>query len=64
MLRAYRRQGVALALKLRGIAYAKQHAYTTLRTSVDATNTASLALNERLGFVKQPAWIIFTKAWL
>lgn len=59
--RAYRRQSIALALKLRGIAYAQQHAYATIRTSVDSANRASLAMNERLGFVKQPAWIVFTK---
>jgi L-amino acid N-acyltransferase YncA len=59
--RVYRRQGIALALKLHGIAYARQLAYPTIRTSVDSANIASLALNERLGFVKQPAWIVFTK---
>ena len=59
--RAYRRQGIALALKLRGIAYAKQQGYATIRTNVDSSNQASLAMNERLGFVKQPAWIVFAK---
>jgi len=57
--RSYRRRGIALALKLRGIIHAKQHGYPTIRTSVDSANTASLALNEQLGFVKQPAWIVF-----
>lgn len=59
--RAYRRQGIALALKLHGIAYARQHAYTSIRTTLDSANRASFAMNERLGFVKQPAWIVFAK---
>jgi mycothiol synthase len=59
--RAYRRRGIALALKLRGIAYARHHGYPGIRTTIDSANRASLALNERLGFVKHPAWIVFTK---
>lgn len=59
--RSYRRKGVALALKLRGMTYAQEHGYASMRTSVDASNQASLAVNERLGFVKQSAWIVFAK---
>ncbi len=59
--RIYRRQGIALALKLRTISYAKEHAYSIIKTSIDASNLASLTLNRRLGFVKQPEWIVFTK---
>jgi len=59
--RAYRRRGIALALKLRGIAYARQHGYTNVRTTLDSSNQASRAMNERLGFVKQPAWIVFAR---
>lgn len=59
--RTYRRQGIALALKLRGIAYARQHAYASIRTTLDSSNQASLAMNERLGFMKQLAWIVFAR---
>lgn len=59
--RAYRRQGIALALKLREIAYARQCAYVSIRTTLDSSNQASLAMNERLGFMKQPAWIVFAR---
>jgi RimJ/RimL family protein N-acetyltransferase len=59
--RMYRRKGIALALKLRAIAYAKEHTYLTIKTSIDASNSASLAVNQHLGFVKQPEWIVFTK---
>ena len=57
--REYRRQGVALALKLRTIRYAQQHGYRTIRTENAGTNRAMLAINEQLGYVKQPAWITF-----
>jgi ribosomal protein S18 acetylase RimI-like enzyme len=57
--RPYRRQGVALALKLHAIAYARAHGYAAVETMNAADNTAILALNERLGFVKQFALIDF-----
>lgn len=59
--RAYRRKRIALALKLRGIAYAKAHGYKTLKTWNDTYNAAMLALNTRLGFVRQLAVIEFVK---
>lgn len=55
--RAQRRQGVALALKLEGIAYAGAHAHPVMRTMNETGNEGIIALNTRLGFVKQPAWI-------
>ncbi len=62
--RGYRRQGIALALKLQGIIYAKEHLYPTITTSVDSSNQASLRMNERLGFVKWRTWIVFAKTVL
>jgi len=59
--RAYRRRGVALALKLRGVAYAKRHGIHTINTGMASNNTAMVALNTRLGFVPKPAWITFRK---
>jgi GNAT superfamily N-acetyltransferase len=61
VIREYRRRGIALALKLKGIAYAKAHGFRVIKTWNDTTNRAMLALNERLGFVRQPAWITFAK---
>lgn len=55
--RAYRRQGLALALKLAAIALARGRGAVTLWTGNASTNVPMLALNERLGFVRQPAWI-------
>jgi L-amino acid N-acyltransferase YncA len=61
--RAYRRQGIALALKLQGIIYTREHAYPTITTSVDSSNQASLSMNERLGFVKWRTWMVFAKTF-
>jgi mycothiol synthase len=61
VLRSHRRRGIALALKLRGIAYAKALGRPTIKTWNESNNRAMLAINEALGFVKQPAWIDFVK---
>ncbi|MBC8143533.1 MAG: GNAT family N-acetyltransferase, partial [Armatimonadetes bacterium] len=57
--REYRRKGIALALKLRIIRWAQSSGFTYLRTGNEVGNRPMLAINERLGFVKQPAWIEF-----
>jgi GNAT superfamily N-acetyltransferase len=59
--RDYRRRGIARALKLRGIAYAKSQGVATIRTWNESNNRPMLAINERLGYQKQPAWITFAK---
>jgi len=59
--REYRRRGIALALKLRGIAYAKAHGNPVIKTWNESNNRPMLSINEALGYVKQPAWIDFIK---
>ncbi len=59
--RDYRRRGIALALKLRAIDYARRHGVSTLKTWNESNNRAMLSINEALGFVKQPAWVSYVK---
>ena len=59
--REYRRQGVALALKLKTIAWAKRIGYSQIQTWNEANNQGMLGINERLGFVRQPAWLDMVK---
>jgi GNAT superfamily N-acetyltransferase len=59
--RDYRRLGIALALKLRAIAFAREQGAREIRTGNETRNRAMLNINEALGFVKQPVWISFLK---
>lgn len=61
VVRAYRRRGIALTLKLRSVAYAQAHGNPSIKTWNDSLNDPMLAINNRLGFVRQPAWISFKK---
>jgi GNAT superfamily N-acetyltransferase len=58
---AYRRQEIGLAMKVRGIAYAKATGHARIRAENDAKNIPMLAMNERLGFVRQPDSITYEK---
>ncbi|RIH83063.1 Acetyltransferase (GNAT) family protein [Calidithermus terrae] len=55
--RAHRRKGLALAMKLENVARARALGKREIRTFNDQTNRPMLAINEAMGFVKQPAWI-------
>ncbi|MBC7804843.1 MAG: GNAT family N-acetyltransferase [Akkermansiaceae bacterium] len=57
--RSHRRKGIALALKLRVLQWAQQNGFRALRTGNEVNNRPMLAINERLGFTKQPPWIEF-----
>jgi len=59
--RPYRRQGVALALKLETLAWAKKNGYLQVKTWNESNNLGMLGINGRLGFVRQPAWLDMVK---
>lgn len=59
--RDYRRMGIALALKLRAIEFARQRGTRELRTGNETRNRPMLNINEALGFVKQPVWVSYVK---
>jgi mycothiol synthase len=57
----YRGQGIASALKLRTVLYAKEQNVPEVVTTNAAVNKGIWAINEKMGFVKQRTWISFTK---
>jgi GNAT superfamily N-acetyltransferase len=59
--RPYRRLGIALALKLRAIAWAKANHKPVIKTWNETNNRAMLGINERLGYVRQPTWLDYVK---
>ncbi len=54
--RAYRRQGISLALQLRGIAYGREHGHPVLKTCTAIQNAPMQALFNKLGFARDPEW--------
>ncbi len=59
--REYRRKGIASAMKVRAIAFARENGNLLIKTSNEVNNRSMLSINERLGFVRQPDWITFKK---
>jgi GNAT superfamily N-acetyltransferase len=62
VLRDYRGRGIAQALKIETIRYARDHGYAEIRTGNDVRNGPMLRINEALGFVKHHQWINLEKA--
>ena len=50
VLPAYRQRGIGAALKIVGVAFARQHGYASIDTSMRTSNVASQALSRRVGF--------------
>ena len=61
--REYRRRGIALALKVHALAFARSRGYQRVLTENESNNRGILAINERLGFVKNPVWVHYLKAF-
>ena len=60
--RSHRKRGIAMALKVRSVEFALQKGFSEIRTWNETNNQAMLGINNRLGFVRQPAHIEFGKA--
>jgi mycothiol synthase len=59
--REWRGKKIALALKVKNILWAKKMGIAQIKTFNDDVNRPMLAINEKLGFVKQPAWVHFVR---
>ena len=60
----YRGRGIAMAMKLKVIKYAKDKGYNRIRTENSTVNAEMLGINTKLGFERGPAWITFSKTLL
>jgi mycothiol synthase len=56
-LRTHRSRGIGTALKRTQIAWAARHGYRELITFTQQGNDAMRAVNEKLGYAEQPAWL-------
>lgn len=54
-----RGKGIAMALKLRTVRHAQRLGVGHIKTWNDQSNRPMLAINEAMGFEKEPAWISF-----
>ena len=61
VLREYRKKGVALALKLRSLELAQAMGAPRVSTWNESNNKGMLAINEKLGYQKEPATIDYVK---
>ncbi|HEV3312448.1 MAG TPA: GNAT family N-acetyltransferase [Chloroflexota bacterium] len=61
VLRDYRSRGIALALKVRSARLAHAKGYKSMRTMNHVNNPAMLKVNDRLGYVALPHFIMFQK---
>jgi L-amino acid N-acyltransferase YncA/predicted GNAT family acetyltransferase len=59
--REYRHRGLAIALKLKIIDFAKRNQYDKIKTWNDTDNAPMLAVNTKLGFKREAGWITMEK---
>jgi GNAT superfamily N-acetyltransferase len=59
--REFRGRGIATALKVRTVEYARDLDVREIRTWNEINNQRILAINTKFGFVRQPAWITLQK---
>ena len=61
VLAEYRGRGIAQALKVRTIQFARERGYREIRTSNDSTNAPMLHINDLIGFRRGSPIIIFER---
>jgi mycothiol synthase len=61
--KGFRKQGIALAMQLRAISYAKRNGYALIKTSTAIDNVPMRSLYDQLGFIPQPDWIQLEKVY-
>src|SRR6266568_5023748 len=61
VIREYRGRGIAVALKLKVIEFARNNKYEKLRTWNDSTNAPMIGINIKLGFKREVGWITLEK---
>jgi len=61
VVRSHRKRGIATALKVRALTWAKGRGAPLVRTENEENNVGMLGINYRLGFVKTPASLTFVK---
>lgn len=61
VIRSHRKRGIATALKVRALTYAKQRGAPFVYTSNEVNNTGMLGINARLGFERLPSWMVLAK---
>lgn len=54
--REYRQRGIAVALQVRNITYAREHGYRLLKDCTAIQNAPMQKLFDQLGFVRDPEW--------
>ena len=61
VLRSHRRRGIAMAVKARALADARERGYRTIRTRNEKNNIGMLTVNHRLGYRPCGSMIILEK---
>ncbi|HKY04045.1 MAG TPA: GNAT family N-acetyltransferase, partial [Blastocatellia bacterium] len=61
VVRGHRRQGVATALKMRAVEYAREHGFNLIRAFNNHANLPMLAVNERIGFARRFSYVSLEK---
>ena len=62
VIRSHRNRGIATALKLKSVEFALEKGFGEIRTWNNTNNAGMLGINNRFGFVRQPAHIEYVKA--